>query len=327
MCVEAAHEVISVPMSDDAPSKSAADAPGALSEEQRRTGSQKLAALLRAADDVALQRFRRQRLGAAEVGEEELQTLRSVLEALALQLEDGDEEGWERVRRAAAALAPTEEVADEPSGDLDITAPSFGSRTSAAEGSVPEASMSAPRLDQQPEEAGAPPLRKRDEPSSPWLGWARSEPGLVPGPPRESEAETRWPTLELGRDEQNPTLPLAGDSDARSNEEKTASFELPAPPPPLPFPSGDEHGPTKVITYASLSHGLALGVEDYAALCAERDERRERHLEIHERYDVVGDRTRAALDRLFELRFMRDPSLRSVWQQHYVRFKTVLRQR
>jgi hypothetical protein len=115
--------------------------------------------------------------------------------------------------------------------------------------------------------------------------------------------------------------------DARATlrtDEMTTAHALPQSRDPLPFRRGDDD-PTKQLTYVSRAHGLALDVEEYAALCAERDRAPERQLHIHERYDVVGDRCREGLDRAYQLRFMRDPGLRSLWQQHYVRFSSALR--
>ncbi|HZO13010.1 MAG TPA: hypothetical protein VFB62_07120 [Polyangiaceae bacterium] len=274
-----------------------------LSDEQRRSGAQKLSALLRAQDDAALQRFRRQRADHAE--ENDLEVMRAVLEALALQLEEGDGEGWERVRAAWARLSPPlppqPEELEEPATPSD------------------EPADDKPSLEKALTEIDNPPIPV--VPASAWLHWSREgDPPRWEAPDYSETGVT--PALEPNVDE---TVPL-GQRIALASADATGAIELPEARDPLPF-KRSEDDPTKQHTYSSIAHALALDVEEYAALCAERDWSPERRNTIYERYDVVTDRCREALDRAYELRFARDPALRSLWQQYYVRFSTALKAR
>lgn len=85
-----------------------------LSHDRRAIGAQRLGRLLIAADDNALDSFRRQRLrGAPHATLHELRQARMLLEVLARQLEEGHLEGWRRIEEALLVLTP------EPSSDAE----------------------------------------------------------------------------------------------------------------------------------------------------------------------------------------------------------------
>jgi hypothetical protein len=323
-------------MSDDAPTSS--DAPPELepllTEDQRRTGAQKLAALLRAIDQAGLRRFRKQRMAADSITKErDLAHLRMLLELVTLQLEEDREQAWPRVERACALLR--EVLVDEP-----VSEEPPESDEEAAADAAKDAWPARPSLDTPPPPAAA--ASSANQVRSPWLGWSRgpstaanissappapSEPPSMPPEEHASEPPPWLRSHEIAEPERDGGGDHPPNTQPNPDSGNTGPYQLPARHPALPFASGDDDGPTKQITYASMAHGLALDVESYAALCAESDVSPERRLEIHERYEVSGDRTRDALQRAFELRFARDPSLRSLWQQHYVRFKTALQKR
>ncbi len=91
-----------------------------------------------------------------------------------------------------------------------------------------------------------------------------------------------------------------------------------------------EDGKTTQLSLTSLAHPFALTLEQYAALCAERDRcgpDAERRRKIHKRYDIGDERARNLVDRLFKLRFEDDPELEAHWRACYERFAARLRER
>ena len=110
----------------------------------------------------------------------------------------------------------------------------------------------------------------------------------------------------------------------------------PAPSPSPPPPSyatpmrdpKDEEGATTELTFSSMAHCFALSVDEYAALCAERDNSEPELLrKIEKRYDITTPPHRRALQQTFNSRFDRDPSLRERWEQSYTRYSTLVRAR
>jgi hypothetical protein len=92
------------------------------------------------------------------------------------------------------------------------------------------------------------------------------------------------------------------------------------PPPARPFV---EDGKTTQLSFTSQAHCFAISLEQYAALCAERDrcgEDGERERKIHKRYDIADKRARNLVDRVFKLRFDADPQLEAKWRELYARF-------
>lgn len=59
----------------------------------------------------------------------------------------------------------------------------------------------------------------------------------------------------------------------------------------------------------------ALDVERYAILCAWTETHPERRHALHAQYGIAGEADRAALDRQFEAKFLRDPQLRAAFAQ------------
>jgi hypothetical protein len=89
-----------------------------------------------------------------------------------------------------------------------------------------------------------------------------------------------------------------------------------------------EDGKTTQLSFTSQAHPFALSLEQYAALCAERDlcsGDAERVRKIHKRYEIGDKRARSLVDRLFELRFAADPALEAAWRAKYTRFTSRLR--
>jgi hypothetical protein len=67
----------------------------------------------------------------------------------------------------------------------------------------------------------------------------------------------------------------------------------------------------------------SLSIEQYAALCAELAAYPGQVVHVHQRYGIVSDDARVALDEAFALRFSNDPSLQRRWQAlvaHYTRW-------
>ena len=91
-------------------------------------------------------------------------------------------------------------------------------------------------------------------------------------------------------------------------------------------PSADEGG-TVQLSFSSMAHGFALTVEEYAALCAERDEDPSRLGALRARYGIAEVVGHAALDRYFEQLFVRDPAMRTLWQRHYRHYTTIVQGR
>lgn len=101
----------------------------------------------------------------------------------------------------------------------------------------------------------------------------------------------------------------------------------PEPSPP-PAPVQGDVEPTRLDPIVSLAHGLALSVEEYAALCAERDyQGPHAHEATQARYDVHSPASWEATRQAFALRFSRDQALRHQWEQAYYRFTAHLRHR
>jgi len=94
----------------------------------------------------------------------------------------------------------------------------------------------------------------------------------------------------------------------------------------LPFKSERVGSTTAELSFSSQAHMFALTVEEYAALCAERELVAPEHVEETEKaYDINDPEMREAVDELFRLRFDRDPTLHGRWQQAYARYSTLLR--
>lgn len=115
-----------------------------------------------------------------------------------------------------------------------------------------------------------------------------------------------------------------------------ASAPLPfAPLPfaPLPFAEaaprpveqpGESDAATRLFGFTSLAHPLALTVEEYAGLCAERDLRPAAALAAERRFGIHDAPTREAVDDLFKLLFAADPDAFALWENRYARFSHTL---
>jgi hypothetical protein len=234
-----------------------------------------------------LERFKKQRLADRDVGVEQLGALRDVLVELATVLASDDAAVWARLVPALAALRQPE----APEAALEPPAP---------------APDEPARVDQPPDPAredviAAPPIL-RDEKPSPWV--------RLPMPPAPAPPRTAAPL---------PMAPLASPLQTTASEASASSGRA------LPFIEADET--TREVGFGSRAHPLALSVEEYAALCAERDHDPAATQRIQARYAIDDGRTRAAVDRMFQLLFAADPAEREAWQRHYRRFAELLRRK
>lgn len=94
--------------------------------EERAVMAQRLSRMLLAADDTGLERFRHQHMrGAPHATLDDLRDVRSILERLFDQLQQGDTEGWRRVSAALEVLEPTSDfdIDDEPTSNATIVQP------------------------------------------------------------------------------------------------------------------------------------------------------------------------------------------------------------
>ena len=121
----------------------------------------------------------------------------------------------------------------------------------------------------------------------------------------------------------NTELPLS-----ELDPEDTVQANLTQPVAPVrPFV---EDGKTTQLSFTSFAHPFALSLEQYAALCAERDIAAtdpERVRKIHKRYEISDTDARDLVDRLFQLRFDDDEDLHAAWRDAYDKFTARLRDR
>lgn len=198
---------------------------------------------------------------------------------------------------------------------------------------APPAPGSHPQMQPQPyhHQAHGPPssqpLGEAYDPSFAPTQTREPTPPLFPKPSTdEAPGSEHTPAVGMILEEQPP--------DSRTDPHRA----LPPPPPPLrragkrkvaqTLPFRDDDHKTMELTLSSQAHCFALTVEEFAAHCAEReitgdDDRRR----LNRRYDITDEDARAVLEQSFKLRFERDPSLRSRWEQAYVKYSTLLRQR
>ena len=314
-----------------------------LSEVGRRRGAQKLSALVRAADDDALRRFRRQHLrNEGTIDHEDLVAARTVLEHLVRAFDDGGEPDWSRVSAWAEELGA--EDASSKAKTLDDGDDADDAPNTATVPRPPDLHERLP-----PSEALPAP---HDKPS-PWASWsqsgARASTASAPPPPMPSAPPPAMPSAPPPAMPSAPP-PAPGPDDTRSpptpgselrsgapmRPQRTIPEGLPdtladvtAPPlgsleRALPFVAPDE-GQTQHLVHHSMAHGLALTLREYAALCAEADESPQRRHLVHERYQVSDTTTRELVRKAYELRFEHDPALRSQWQRQYDEFRAALR--
>jgi hypothetical protein len=216
--------------------------------------------------------------------------------------------------------------------DFADTATAFAEKTPAA----PRTPRTPYRIQDEETREPTPPMFKPIAPSG-HVGRTTTvaAPESVAAPRSAGPPRTRTGTLPpVGTDSRTP-------HDSTPPPQSTTSPNTPAPessPPPPPVRGGDpdattqtgrvfrdDDGATTQLSFASRAHALAMTVDQYAALCAERDLFPERTREVERRFDVQDARLRAVVDRLFELRFERDPTMRSRWQDLYASHKTRLR--
>ena len=152
-------------MSDEG-GKTTDDPEGELSDTHRRRGAQKLSALVRAGDDEALRRFRRQHLrDESAIEHEDLVSARALLEHLVRMFDAGEEADGSRVSDWAEQL--TEDDASSKAETLDD-----GDDTSPVEAPNPKTVPRPPDLHERlpPNEA----LPTRQDKPSPWVSWSQS---------------------------------------------------------------------------------------------------------------------------------------------------------
>jgi hypothetical protein len=110
------------------------------------------------------------------------------------------------------------------------------------------------------------------------------------------------------------------------DDETIAVMGIPPLRAALPFvaargePFTESDAATRLFGFLSLAHPLALSVDEYAALCAERDARPAARRQIEERYGIHDAPTREAVDRLFQHIFATDHEAYAAWELGYERF-------
>ena len=326
-----------------------------LSPAELRAGAQKLAQVVAAADEAALERLRKRRLGLEDVSLDDLRELRQLLAELVLLVEGGASEGWSRLGEARRVLGP--EPDDEPSGLDPMT-----------EDHVEPRPPSLPRPERLDRPASGPPPPPR--PERPSSEHPRPAPRLEP--PRRPEPSLDLPADEAVRMARRPRRPTRdetlGDEGTRVGELRIpldgglpfvkpqnegwapriktephpaddrpfiqddvtmAEISLPVGS-PLPFSSAPEASPegtaessveseaaTRLFGFSSLAHPLALSIVEYAALCAERRTRPHAQRQVEERYGIHDTPTREALDRYFQLVFAADRDAYATWEQRF----------
>jgi hypothetical protein len=332
--------------------------PGDKADRQRRIDGQLLATLYTAESDQ-LDRFRRLRLGRdSAISAEDLHLARDLLETLVAALREDDPEPWRRLREVFTAAAAPSGPGDEPTtqglprgmnerlrelGAVSPPSPWLRPWGQAyAADPVPDAGAPASPADDGYPPPPPPPLSRGSAPYPPSSSRAES-------PARTSDATQLMPLEDL-----DDGLTHDGRDRYRHLDERYRPEGYEPPPPPseptrprrgsdpwsIPKASrvpdsftparrfaGDEDSATNQLSFISQAHGFALSVEEYAALCAERDHAPHEVPAIVRRFDVPEDAALATVDRAFELRFDREPALRSRWQRAYDDFAAALRDR
>jgi hypothetical protein len=160
--------------------------------------------------------------------------------------------------------------------------------------------------------------------------------GLPFGPPRASPpVPAVTPASSAPRDSGTMAIPFPPDPNLPVDAEGLAGSPRGAEPLPFRKPPDAHHVAEAAeeedeiqrrrLSYNSMAHGLAMSVEEYAAMRAELDVFAERANVIYERYEVVGAVDRRALDKLYAQRLSQEPTLRSLFEQHRVRFASLFR--
>ncbi len=326
-----------------------------------RRAAQKLAALVLATDDKALKRFRKQRLGADSCATDgDLEVLRALLHRLATQLEQGDDDGWETVRvmwELVGGAGPEDEEEeeaappvddeppwpdeparlDDPPQERDVSPAPPPLAPEACRGSSPWTSWGKTDYSagqRAPKEGRATPSPSPSPSPSPPQPLA--EGGLPFGPPRAAPpALAEPPPSSAPQDSGTMAIPFPPDLNTPVDADGLAGTPRGAEPLPFRRPPDEHHEAeaaededeiqTQRLGYNSLAHCFAVTVEEYAAMRAELDVFPERANEIYERYEVVGDVDRRALGKLYDQRLSQEPTLRSLFEQHRVRYATLFR--
>jgi hypothetical protein len=196
-------------------------------------------------------------------------------------------------------------------------------------------------LTPQPAQVGA--YLQRQAETTPAVGPPPGAGSVGPAPPSSQTSEPREPTPPLFSTQKvDPTTAPAPVS-RRTPPTGTAIDDELQPPsertnPQRTLAPGRAFDPTATIalspskrttqttelSFGSASHAFALSIEEYAALCAQRDADPQNVQRIEKNYDVYDDRIRDAVDRSFELRFEEDSSLEEAFKRAYARCKVIL---
>lgn len=156
-------------------------------------------------------------------------------------------------------------------------------------------------------------------------------------PPRDSEPPPPQSTTSPNTPMPDPSpLPPVADVTPPASQldldalDADATLQANVTQPVAPLRSFVEDGKTTQLSFTSQAHPFALTVDQYAALCAERDlctDDVERVRKIHKRYEIADKRAKSLVDRLFKLRFEEDPDLEESWRVSYERFTVRFRDR
>ena len=304
-------------MADEAPDPSAERASEkGQSEAQRAVAAQRIAALVLAQDDDDLAELQRSGFAPERTPtRERLAEAKALVDHLGRALETNIAADWHAVEAAAAALDDVVAEAVPTDGDGGVATLSTDVPPPLDVGSEPtqrgDAAALAAHLSS-PAEVDASALR---EPVSGPVPPGIPEETMVSAVPvaaMVSELTRRARMAELAQANEH-TMVEAGMTEGAKSQARA-------------FLDRSEGG-TVQLGFSSMAHGFALTVEEYAALCAERDEDPSRLRALRARYGIPEVRGHAALDRYFEQLFVRDPAKKTQWQRDYQRYVALVRER
>lgn len=269
-----------------------------VSDQERGVTAQRLAALALASDDDDLAELQGSGFAPERTPSlDRLRLARRLVTVIGRALESNTADAWKAL---AAAVGATRQRADDALTDRD---PEPGGRAAQDMG-----------------------LRSTDLPPPPPIEATVRGPALVAANVPEETMISPAPVAEMiaaverSEDLAEHTLVEAGLIEG-AVERARELIDASATPPPgaarSEGPPSSAEGGTVQLSYSSLAHGFALTVEEYAALCAQRDADPPRLRAVRARYGIPEARGHEAIDRYFEQVFVRDPSMRALWERHY----------
>lgn len=313
------------------------------SEARRAVVAQRLAALALAKNDEDLVDLQRAGFAPERTpSHERLAMAKAVVDLLGQALESNAEIEWSRVQAALAALAEVVDeaaVTDEDRGRPDVAMmstdvpppPEPGAEPTQRGDAVDLSALAVPLP-----AVGLPTAADSERTAVSALGAAQvPEETMVSAAPVDAvvaELARRARLADLAETTEHTLVEAGVIEDAMNRARELLDS---AQPPEASGAGGQgraggarsEEGGTVQLSFSSLAHGFALTVQEYAALCAERDDDPSRVGALRARYGIPEVRGHAALDRYFEQLFARDPAMKALWQHHYRRYSALVQQR